>query len=62
VPLFDSTNQVAGAVAIASVASRLNDDLIRLIKKELISAARKITKSWGGSVPVGLDVAWSAQN
>ncbi|MFT7214008.1 MAG: DNA-binding IclR family transcriptional regulator [Granulosicoccus sp.] len=61
VPLFDSTNHVAGAVAIASVASRLDEDLARTIKNELVRAARTITKSWGGFVPVGLDAVWSAQ-
>jgi DNA-binding IclR family transcriptional regulator len=61
VPLFDSSNKVAGAVGIASLTSRVNDDLIHSIKNELISAARNITKSWGGSIPVSLDAAWSAQ-
>lgn len=61
VPLFDSSNNVAGAVAIASVTSRVNVDLIRTIKSELISAARNITKSWGGSIPSSLDAAWSVQ-
>jgi len=59
VPLFDSSNSVAGAVAVASVATRMNDESIAIIKCELISAARQITHSWGGVVPEALDELWS---
>lgn len=58
-PLFDSSNQVAGAVAVASVSARVTDDLISVIKRELVDAARKITRSWGGNVPEQLDAVWS---
>ncbi len=60
VPLFDSTNNVAGSVAIASVASRVDATLENIIKKELIKAARSISMSWGGSVPEQLDAIWTA--
>ena len=59
VPLFDSSNCVAGSVAVASVATRINDKVIALIKCELIDAARQITHSWGGTVPEALDQLWS---
>lgn len=59
VPLFDSTNSVAGSVAVASVATRINDEAIAIIKCELISAARQITHSWGGVIPEALDQLWS---
>lgn len=59
VPLFDSTDTVAGAVAVASVTSRVNAVSTRLIKSELIGAAREITRSWGGVVPKTLNELWS---
>ncbi|MFK8077633.1 MAG: IclR family transcriptional regulator [Granulosicoccus sp.] len=62
VPLFDSSHKVAGSVAVASVASRINDDLVRLIKTELITAARSISTSWGGMLPAQLESAWSSQS
>ncbi len=58
-PLFDSTDKVAGAVAVASVTSRMDDVLSNLIKSELINAAREITRSWGGVIPEQLDKLWS---
>ena len=58
VPLFDSSNTVAGSVAVASVASRVDDEKIATIKCELIKAARQITHSWGGTVPTSLDQTW----
>ena len=58
-PLFDSSNRVAGAVAIASVATRINADAIDIIKRELIEAARQITHNWGGTVPEELNQLWT---
>lgn len=58
-PLFDSTDRVAGAVAVASVSSRVDTVSTRLIKTELIGAAREITHSWGGVVPKTLNELWS---
>lgn len=60
VPLFDSSNHVAGSVAVASVASRVDDNLVQLIKRELVKAARSISTSWGGSIPNELDSVWSS--
>lgn len=59
VPLFDSSTHVAGALAVASVATRVDDEKIDTIKCELISAARQITHSWGGEVPEVLDILWT---
>lgn len=59
VPLFDSSNTVAGALAVASVASRVDDEKIATIKCELVSAARQITHSWGGTIPEALDQLWT---
>lgn len=59
VPLFDSSSRVAGAVAVASVATRINSDAIVVIKRELIDAARQITRSWGGTIPQELDQLWT---
>ena len=59
VPLFDSSDRVAGSVAVASVATRVDADAIALIKCELIKAARQITHSWGGSIPDDLDQIWT---
>lgn len=58
VPLFDSSNNVAGAVAVVSLATRINADAIALIKCELIEASRQITQSWGGVIPEPLDQLW----
>ncbi|MFC6638333.1 helix-turn-helix domain-containing protein [Sulfitobacter sp. JBTF-M27] len=58
-PLFDQTGQLAGAVAVASVASRVTEDLTRLIYQELIIASREITHSWGGSVPAAIEALWA---
>lgn len=58
-PLFDHSDLFAGAVSVACVASRLNAELERIIKSELISAAREITRNWGGRVPSDIETAWS---
>jgi len=57
-PLFDSSNGVAGAIAVATVASRFNPVLANTIKRELILAARQVTNSWGGCVPDELNATW----
>ncbi|MFK7993383.1 MAG: IclR family transcriptional regulator [Granulosicoccus sp.] len=58
VPLFDSSNKVAGSVAVACVATRINDDKIAVIKRELIDASRQISHSWGGTIPEELNQLW----
>lgn len=59
-PIFDQTGQFAGAVSVASVASRFTPELEQTIKKELITASREITKSWGGAIPSIIENAWSS--
>lgn len=57
-PLFDRTGQVAGAVAVATVAARMTPALAALIRKELRNSAQQITLNWGGVVPPALRTAW----
>ena len=58
-PVFDHTGHLAGAVAVASVASRFTADLEHTIKSELIIAAREITRNWGGTIPAAIEAAWA---
>lgn len=58
-PVFDHTGHLAGAVAVASVASRYTTDLDNIIKSELITAAREITRNWGGTIPASVEAAWA---
>ena len=58
-PLFDQTGELAGAVAVASVASRVNDGLVRRITEGLVTASREITHNWGGSVPATIESLWA---
>lgn len=58
-PIFDHTGYLAGAVAVASVASRFTADLEHTIKSKLIIAARDITRNWGGTIPAPIESAWT---
>ena len=58
-PVFDHTGYLAGAVAVAGVASRVTPDLERTITSELILAAREITRNWGGTIPAAIEAAWA---
>lgn len=59
VPVFDPSGQAAGAVSVASVASRFTADLERTITAELVQASREITRNWGGIIPAEIETAWS---
>ena len=59
VPVFEGLGQVAGAVAVASVAARMTPELEHRIKQGLIEASRQITANWGGRTPASLDRIWS---
>lgn len=59
-PVFDQTGELCGAVSVASVASRSTPDLEQIIKTELITASREITKNWGGIIPDAIERAWSS--
>ncbi len=58
-PLFDQAGQFAGAVSVASVATRFTPDLEHLIQGRLIDASRTITHNWGGIVPSHVEQAWA---
>ncbi|MEP5728276.1 MAG: IclR family transcriptional regulator [Sulfitobacter sp.] len=58
-PLFDHTGQFAGAVSVASVASRFTPEQENITKVATITASREITKSWGGAIPSDIENAWA---
>ena len=58
-PIYDQTGHLAGAVSVASVAARFTQELERLIQSQLVIAARKISKSWGGMVPHHIEALWA---
>lgn len=58
-PLFDQTGRLAGAVAVATVATRFNPDLERVIQHNLIVASREITRNWGGTIPIDIEAIWA---
>lgn len=59
-PIFDQTGRATGAIAVATVASRMTPDLRRLICEALTKAARAATTAWGGTVPPALETTWAA--
>lgn len=59
-PLYDQTGLFAGAVSVASVATRVSPEQEQLIKTELIRASREITRNWGGQLPVNVTSAWAS--
>lgn len=58
-PLFDDTGRVAGAVAVAAMATRMTAALDATIRTALIAAAETITESWGGTLPAPLATTWA---
>lgn len=58
-PLFDSGARFAGAVTVASVASRFMPALEKTIIAGLVAASREITQSWGGQIPATVERAWA---
>lgn len=59
-PVFDRTGDIAGAVAVASVASRVTPASADTIRYTLAQAARDITQNWGGRVPEAIQALWDA--
>ncbi len=59
-PVFDQTGHFAGAVAVACVATRFTPALERTILTELTTAAREITRNWGGTIPDAVEAAWAS--
>lgn len=58
-PVFDHSGLVAGAVSVASVASRFTPELEHKIKTNLAAASREITRNWGGTLPANVEAAWA---
>lgn len=58
-PIFDHTGLLAGAVSVASVATRITPTLERTIQENLILAAREITRNWGGALPHSIEATWA---
>lgn len=49
-PVFDQTGLFAGAVSVASVATRLTPDLEICIRQNLKIASEVISRNWGGRI------------
>ncbi|MFK7856347.1 MAG: IclR family transcriptional regulator [Granulosicoccus sp.] len=59
VPLFDQTGKVAGALSVASVASRLSEQADLEIRQQLMKAGREISRNWGGSISESVETCWA---
>ncbi len=59
VPLFDAQGRCAGALAVAAPAQRLGTPERALIRDRIVSAGRRITNLWGGSLPAVVEAAWA---
>lgn len=57
-PVYDRTGVVAGAVAVASVASRIAPEDAHATMQTLAQAARDISHNWGGRVPEAIQALW----
>lgn len=58
VPLFDALGRCTGALAVASLASRMNESQRRLIRFALTQAGTEITTLWGGTLPADIVTLW----
>lgn len=58
-PIFDQTGQFAGAVSVASAATRFTAELDRSIQQHLTEASREISRNWGGKTPELVESAWT---
>lgn len=58
-PIYDQTGVFAGAVSVASVASRITPTNEANIRQHLQTASRQITLNWGGVVPAALESRWA---
>jgi len=57
-PMFDSSGLFAGAVSVASVATRFTAESEKLVQSHLIEASHQISRNWGGAVPADLEQVW----
>ncbi|KUJ76499.1 IclR family transcriptional regulator [Ruegeria marisrubri] len=58
-PIYDQSGALAGAVAVASVATRMTAEQEFTNRTALVEAARQITRNWGGTVPAVVEAAWA---
>ncbi len=58
-PVFDQTGLLAGAVSVASIASRVTPETEQKIRLYLMNASRKITCNWGGTLPEEIETLWA---
>lgn len=58
VPLFDTLGRCSGALAVAALATRMNEAQRRLIRFALTEAGGAITSIWGGSLPADIATLW----
>ncbi|WP_461427879.1 IclR family transcriptional regulator [Gymnodinialimonas sp.] len=58
-PIFDQTGLFAGAVSVACVATRVTPELTTRVQQNLMTAARDITRNWGGTLPHIVEAAWA---
>lgn len=59
-PVFDQTGLFAGSISVASVATRFTPELEHSIHQNLVTAAREITRNWGGHMPDLIEANWAA--
>ncbi len=57
-PLFDANASCIGAVAVATPAARMSEELATTIKTALKHASTAIVEQWGGTLPGRLEEAW----
>lgn len=60
VPVFDAQSACIGAVAIAAPVTRMDNDLQRLIQRELLDQTTQLTRLLGGFPPTGFPQAVAA--
>lgn len=58
-PLFDQSGGFAGALSLASVATRVTEQADQNFRLNLIKAAREVSRNWGGKIPASLDAIWT---
>lgn len=52
-PIFDANTECIGALAIAAPVARMTDDLRTLIRHEVLTHGRRLTRLLGGFLPEG---------
>lgn len=58
-PVFDQTGMFAGAVSVASVATRFTPELEQTVIRNLIVASGEVTRNWGGILPADIAAIWA---